>query len=180
MPSQAAAAAPDITVLDTEPGRLGVYSWKQVCVVTWPAQGTEDLVERFRKANDRMVSTHTRIAYVHLLAPNTPLPTPGARTQLSKAMREHEELYTVSSIVLGGGGFWASALRSVVVGLQLVGATKLTINFHYDLPTAANWVATGHVQRGGTEFDPQQLLAVLQQIADWSGLHFKDPPSPRP
>lgn len=166
-------AAVPFTVLDSEPGVFGIYGWGDVVVIAWCQQATGPTAQRLKVVAEKLLSSHDRqTSYVHMVA-ETPLPTAEARSILSDLIVRHSSRYACVSVVLGAAGFWAGALRSVVLGMRMLAPRSFLVDFHFDLDASARWVCAHHLQRTGVGLDVAQLHAALQQIADQVGLHFR-------
>ena len=156
------AAASRFVVLDAEPGEHVFGAWKGVFVAIWKVQATGAKVDRLEKAVARMTARNPGMrSNVHVVLGGSELPTPEARAGLAALMKRNKGDIACVATVIGGDGFWASALRSASTGIQLVAGSSIESRMFRTVDAAAAWLAPAHEEKTGVHLDVGELRAVL-------------------
>ncbi|HET6332132.1 MAG TPA: hypothetical protein VFG30_02920 [Polyangiales bacterium] len=156
-PSPPAQPATSVEVLGQAPGYL-VSAHHNVLIACWTAQGTAPMVEAFGHILDAFIAQHAEgISTVHLISAGLPLATGGARDVLTALMKKHGHAVACVGTVLEGTGFWASATRSLILGLQLVAPNSVAMRTYASVTEIATWLPKPHAQRTGIVIEPQEL-----------------------
>jgi hypothetical protein len=131
---------------------------RNVLIACWTAQGTTPLVEAFGHVLDSFVTQHAEgVSTVHVISAGLPLATAGAREVLSALMKKHGVVMACVGTVLEGTGFWASATRSMIVGLQLLAPNSVAMRTYASIAEVAAWLPKPHAQRTGIVLEPPEL-----------------------
>jgi hypothetical protein len=153
----------EITVHDTEPGRFHIASWKNVLIVRWESAANSSAVERLAKVSKALAAAQlqTRRSNIHIIADGAGLPTPTARAGFIQLMKEHGDRLACVAIVVGGTGFLASAMRSLMTGMRLLAPRSFNYRLHGSTDEVVEWLPAEHLARTGEELDSRQLGRVL-------------------
>jgi len=166
IPKNIGAALPDgLTVLDSDPGEFAVCRFRDVLIVAWPKRAAAASVARLKIASMEVNRSPRPVAAsVHIVGEGAEIPSADARAGFMDLMKNHSRPARCMSVVLGGNGFWASALRSVVLGMRMVTQRSFALTFHSDTATSAHWLAKESQAFGGQPVDPEQLARAMDLV----------------
>jgi hypothetical protein len=163
--------------LEQEPGVCSIASLHNVMIVSWSSRGTAPAVEKVAQVSHRMATKSQRgFSAIHLIADQAGLPTPEARTGLVKIMSEFAPHLACVAVVVGGTGFWASAMRSFVTGMRFVSPRSFDLRLHGTTADVLKWLPAVHASRTGVELDEVSLARVLDTAWAWSSATEADDP----
>ena len=149
-------------VLDTEPGAFIFGSWKNVFVGVWESQATIPAVERMVRATNALNDLYpSGRSTIHIVAHGAGLPTADVRTYFVDALKKNAEQLACVAVVVGGTGFWTSALRSFVTGLRWLAPRSFDFRMCTTIEEVAKWLPAEHGKRTGIDLDARRLLQVL-------------------
>jgi hypothetical protein len=135
---------------------------RNVLIACWTAQGTEPLIEALAGTLTTFVALHPeRVTTVHVIAAGLPLATAEAREALATLMKQHGGALACVGTVLEGSGFWASATRGVIVGLQLLAPKALAMRTCASVSELTAWLPEPHAQRTGIVLEAQELERAI-------------------
>ena len=103
-------------------------------------------------------------ASVHMVGEGAAIPSAEARAGFIDLMQNHSRPARALSVVLGGSGFWASALQSVVLGMRMLTRRDFALTFHPDTWTSAQWLCQQNTAFGGRPVDPKQLSQAMDYV----------------
>jgi hypothetical protein len=132
----------ELTVEDSEPGRFHMASWRNVLMAA--------------------ANLGTRRSNIHVIGEGVGLPTPAARDGFVELMKEHADRLACVAIVVGGTGFLASAMRSLMTGMRLLAPRSFNYRLHGSIEEVAKWLPTEHLAKTGEEIDGRRLGQVLE------------------
>lgn len=107
------------------------------------------------------------ISSVHLIAEGAGLPAADAREGLVKLMNRHTDRLACVGIVVGGTGFWASAIRSFITGMRAVSSRAYELKLVGSIEELVVWLPTQHFKRSGIALDSGELTRALQTASEW-------------
>jgi len=149
-------------VLDTEPGAFIFGSWKNVFVGVWESQATLPAVERMVRATNVLNDLHPDgRSTIHIVAHGAGLPTADVRAHFVGALKNNAGKLACVAVVVGGTGFWTSALRSFVTGLRWLAPRSFDFRMSTTIEDVAKWLPAEHGKRTGVDLDPRRLVQVL-------------------
>jgi hypothetical protein len=103
---------------------------------------------------------------VHWIVQGVGLPTPEAREGLRELAHRDGDHIACVGVVLRGDGFWASALRSALSGILLVGPkSPFPLRLYGSGEELASWLPVEHVRRTQTPLDAATLIDRMRQAA---------------
>jgi len=150
-------------VLDQGPGYV-FSAHHNVLIACWTTQGTAPLIATFGRTLAAFVARHPGgVSAVHVIAAGLPLATAEAREALSALMKQHGGHLACVGTVLEGTGFWASATRGVIVGIQLVAPNSLSMRTCAKVSELVAWLPKPHAQRTGTALEPRQFEQAIAE-----------------
>jgi hypothetical protein len=162
VPSDAELLA-EITIHDTEPGSFAIATWSHVLMVRWESAADGSAVERLAKVSkDLAAEQHqTRRSNVHIILDTAGLPTPEARAGFIHLMKAHADRLACVAIVVGGSGFLASAMRSLMTGMRLLSPRSFNYRLHGSTDEVVKWLPNEHLAKTGEPIDSRRLAHVL-------------------
>jgi hypothetical protein len=150
-----------LPVLDRGPGYL-FAAHRNVLIASWAAQGTGPLIHALGLTLSKFVAQHREgISSIHIIAADLPLANSEARDALSVLMKKHDADLACAGTVLDGTGFWASATRSVIMGLQLLTPSSFAMRTCGSDAELAAWMLKPHSQRTGVTLDQHALQRAM-------------------
>lgn len=151
------------TLLEVE--GLALHGWRNVQIASWTTQGTIALVEQLAEHSKRFHHKHPEgVSVVHLISKGPALPDAPTRERLKTLMEGNSKTLGCVAIVLDGRGFWASAVRSFLVGLRLVSPRTVNMQVFSTSEEVAAWLPEMHLQRTGVKIEPPDLLEAIQKV----------------
>jgi hypothetical protein len=149
-------------VLDSEPGAFMFGSWRNVFIGIWESQATMAAVDRMVKATDAMSELHpTGRSTIHIVVHGAGLPSAEVRTHFVDVLKKNADQIACVAVVVGGTGFWTSALRSFVTGLRWLAPRTFHFRMFTTIEELSRWLPDEHNKRTGIEVDPRQLVKVV-------------------
>src|SRR4051812_18058419 len=113
--------AESLEFLDGEAGVCRIASLRNIMIVVWSARATAPSVEKLDFATRRLAGAHpSGVSVIHMIADTAGIPSPEARNAFLKIMNEQAKTIACVAVVVGGTGFWASAMRSFITGLRFM------------------------------------------------------------
>ncbi len=160
-----AAHTPELLVLDAEPGEFAFCRFHNVVIVAWPKRATPEAVARLKTVSIELNrDPPAGTCSAHLVGAGAAIPSAEARAAFIDLMNNHTRPLNSLSVVLSGGGFWASAVRSVVLGMRMVTPRSFALTFHTDYESSARWLAKESRDRGGVAFKPDDLARAMAEV----------------
>jgi hypothetical protein len=154
------------SLLALSPGEYAFYRFGNLAINVWTGQPTGPAVRRLSElTTESRRSCPEGISSVHWIVQGVGLPTPEARAELRQlATRDGDHIACVG-VVLNGQGFWASALRSALSGVLLVGPKALfPLRIYGTAEELADWLPVEHVRRTRTYLDRATLLGCIDEV----------------
>jgi hypothetical protein len=153
-------------VLDSEPGAFIFGSWKNVFIGIWESQATMPAVDRMVRATESMNELHpTGRSTIHIVVHGAGLPSADVRAHFVDVLKKNADQIACVAVVVGGTGFWTSALRSFVTGLRWLAPRTFHFRMFTTIEELARWLPDEHNKRTGIEIDPKQLVKVVDAWA---------------
>jgi len=155
----------ELSVLGADPGIVMVYGWQNMTFAIWRAPASASSIELLRRLGALLHERYPQgISSVHVLAPGqTQLPSADVRAGFVRLINEHADWLGGNAVVIASSGFWASAMRSVVTAMRVLGPRTLELRIHSRLDEVAQWLPASHLKRTGVKIEPDELLRALRQ-----------------
>lgn len=149
-------------VLDLEPERFSFGIYRNLLVAVWTAQVNGHAVERLA-AVIRKVARDNPLGFsaIHLAVEGMPMPDGDARTGMRQLLAEHASTLACLGVVVGGDGFWGSALRAIVTSIWQGTARGFEFRICGSASEVVDWLPPRHQQRTGTMLDTVTLHGLL-------------------
>src|SRR3954469_18589850 len=107
------AAFDPARIVEIDPGTCCTGAWANVTLTRWISRGTVSAVERVGRVGAEVRAQFPMgTSAVHLICEGAGMPSPEVREALVKLMNDKADRRACLGVVVGGSGFWASAIRS--------------------------------------------------------------------
>jgi len=159
-----------LNIVGSYPGAHQVQLWKNVSICVWVGRATQPAAEELVGITQRTIAAlgpKQRFSFVHLVADRIELPDSGARGVLVQIMKDYADHMGCAAVVLGGTGFWASAMRSFVTGVRVLAPRTFDLRVHGQIDELLEWYPAEHERRTGLALDPASLVAELARAQHW-------------
>lgn len=150
-----------------EPGVISLYGYENVTIIVWHGRPTVAAAEALTRVSQRRRAEFPHgISAVHLVQVTSEMPDGPTRDAFVKLLREGGGKLAVLCVVVRGGGFWASATRSLLTGLRVLSRGSFDLGLHTDLGAAIDYLLPRHHAKTGVPIGREQLSAVLIKLFD--------------
>jgi hypothetical protein len=138
-------------------------SWKNVFVSIWQLQGTILAIDRMLAAIAAMPRLAEKRSDIYVIAEGARLPEARVRDHFVDVIKSSSQALAGVSVVVGGTGFWSSAIRSFVTGLHWLAPRSFDFRLHGSVEEVADWLPPVHERLSGIHLDPSRLRRVLDE-----------------
>lgn len=160
--TMSATALAEPTLLDAAPGEFSCFAWEDTTIIVWLKGATGPATSRLRVVTEEVARAHPEgFSNIHLVAYGAALPTAEAKRGFADLMTRYEKELACVATVFEGSGFWASALRSMNTGLQMLAQRPFPMRVLKDIDEVADWVPAEHLRHTGRRLQPRHLHAAL-------------------
>jgi hypothetical protein len=104
---------------------------------------------------------------VHLVNARVKLPDADARDVLAQIMKNSGNAVACAAVVVDGGGFWASALRSFITGLRVLAPGTVDLHAYASIQEVLAWLPAEHHKRTGKTLAVEQVERLLSLGKTW-------------
>lgn len=148
--------------LDVAAGRYGFWSFRNVAINVWLQPPEVIAVERLIGLTRHMIAANPGgFSAVHYVPGGMALPTGDARQALVRLSSASDHGIACVGVVLAGGGFWASTVRSAVTGIQILARVEFSIRIAASVAELLTWFPRGHLAQTGVSVPPEQLESAI-------------------
>jgi hypothetical protein len=167
--------------LDAEPGHFSLFAWQNLTIATWASEATGPAVHRIDVAAAPLLKERAEgVTSIHLVKEGAGMPTAEARDGFLQSMKVNARSLQCVSVVLLGGGFWASTLQSIVTGMRMLAPNTFTMRVDNGFDAVVHWLPPEHLRRTGVPLRPNDLKAAMIQafsrtMEDAERLHAVEP-----
>ena len=159
-----------IETLHEEP-QLAVAEIAGVMLVVWRKRATVDSVPKLDEGCRSLVARNGQFSTIHVVRGNVSLPDQETRAALQAFSERWADNVIASCVVLLGNGFWASAMRALVMTLRWGRAMQASGQAHKvhlvtDVSEAAEWLARRHSQQSAFRIEPHELERAMRQLLE--------------
>ncbi len=153
-----------LRLLDSEAGCFSLFVWHNVLIAAWASQATGSAVQRIDVATSPLMKEHPEgVSVIHLVKDRTGMPTAEARAGFLESMKVNARSLQCVSVVLLGGGFWASTLQSIVTGMRMLAPNSFTMRIDNGFDTVIHWLPPEHLRRTGVSLRPNELKTAMTE-----------------
>jgi hypothetical protein len=155
-------------VIEVDPGVCYAGAWANVSLTHWVSRGTVSAVECVGRVGAELRAQYPMgTSAVHLIREGAGLPTSEVREGLVKLMNEKVERRGCVGIVVGGAGFWASAIRGLITGLRSASTREYPLKLAGSIDELVSWLPEPHFKRTTVALDRAELARALQAASQW-------------
>jgi hypothetical protein len=152
----------DLLPVGEDPGKFRFYKWQHLHIIVWYGAAGGDTAANLGRMTPKP-APGTRRSDIHIVVEGTGLPHADARAGLGQLMREMQDDLACLGVVIEGGGFWASAMRSAVTGLGLMAPKGLPFRALASIEDLIAWLPKEHRRRTGVTTDAVAFRRVLKE-----------------
>ena len=138
--------------------------WQKLLIVVWATAGTGPLVAELARISDGLHNVYPKMSSIHIIVEGAGMPTEDARRGLSLLGSRFAERLACVATLIEAGGFWASAMRALVVSLQAVDRRPYKTRTFATRRELAAWVSPIHTAEVGEPCDAVELEAALAWV----------------
>jgi hypothetical protein len=154
----------ELSVLGVEPGAFTVYGWHNMTFVVWSGAATAASVAHLDRLTALTRERHPQgLSAVHIVRGQVALPSTEARQGLVRLTNDYGDWLAAVAVVIGGSGFWASTMRSVVTAMRMLGSRAFEMRIHGTVDEVVEWLPAVHFKKSGVQVDGAELLIALRQ-----------------
>lgn len=153
-------------VVGQVPGVHQVWAWRNVVVVRWIGRPSGEAAAMLGPISDQLFArlTATKLSYVHLVPNKLELPDAESRTAFIELTQNYGSRTACVAVVVGGVGFWASAVRGFVTGIRVIAPRTMDFRLHAEISELLEWFPEEHARRSGEQLEPSELLRKLEHV----------------
>lgn len=140
---------------------IRVASWRNVGIVHWGSRATMAPVRALGALSAELIRKYERISIVQIIPDGVGMPTDEARTAMLKLVELGSPSLGCLMYVLGGDGFWASTMRSLLTNVHWVSERPFVLRICASAQEVSTWLPGFHGERTRVTLEPSALLAVL-------------------
>ncbi|HET8936067.1 MAG TPA: hypothetical protein VFN67_21620 [Polyangiales bacterium] len=151
--------------LSGETGIVSFYGFENITIIVWHAKPTLAAAQHLSRVSiRRRVEFENGISVIHLVQGTFEMPDASTRDAFAKLLRDGGGKLAVLCVIVGTGGFWASALRSLITGLRVVSRGTFDSGLYKDVREAVDYLVPRHLTQTGVPIDVDQLTDVLTTL----------------
>lgn len=154
--------------LAREAGVVSFSRYRNLLIVVWLDAATSSSADRYAMIGRQIRHDTPRFSILHWLTPRRPMPEQPVRQRLVEVAKELRPNVACTSMVLNGVGFWASSIRAVVSGMQLMSPRQVDLRVDHTLEQAATWLPSLHTERTGIRLTSEGLMHAVEAALDQS------------
>lgn len=141
-----------------------LFAYRDVTITVWHASAEDAAVHVVDQvAGSRIPLFPNGVSGVHLVTQSAGMPSAEARSGLAASARKWSAQTAAVAVVLEQAGFFGSAMRSAVTGIQMLSKAEFPIRVFANTREAAGWLVGPHGQRTGTMLDAARFDEALQR-----------------
>lgn len=154
----------EFLVLDAEPGRFAVYGFLNITLAVWTARVQVDALDRLARASDAYCQQHPEgLSNIHLVQHDIGLPDARTRKHLIEISRRATPHLATVTAVVGGQGFWASRMRSLITGVRMMVPGPFELRLVGSVEEIVEWLPQAHERRTGVSVAPDALRTWISR-----------------
>ena len=154
---------PELELLHAHGEICVLFAHRDVNITVWHRGADVAAVNAVEPAVTSRFERFTKVSVVHLIMHTAGLPSGAARTALAGQARKWPGRMAAVAVVIEHGGFFASAMRSAITGIQMVLVKPdFPVRMFSNAREAADWLPAHHAERTGHALDAAALFSALQ------------------
>jgi hypothetical protein len=155
------------SLLDIDPGRFRYSAWRNITIGVWANQATGEAAQRIVRVSKFMTREHPEgHSSIVFVLDGAPAPTPEANEIFGTLYDPRVSGLACMSIVVEGGGFWASRIRSTITSLRMYSPAAMQMRVSDSVQDVLDWLPAEHTKRTGVAVTPAELKLILTGIRE--------------
>lgn len=149
------------------PGHCVVSSVKNVALYVW--QGTPtgaDTDALYEHAGQMAKRFPNGVSALHYTYSSTGLPDHAAREGFRRILRDYGKTTGEVAVVLAGGGFWASAMRSMIAGIQMAIPMRVGMRVAASIEEVMGWFPEAHSKTTGIQVHADEIEQAMHALLE--------------
>ncbi|HKU38024.1 MAG TPA: hypothetical protein VJR89_07755 [Polyangiales bacterium] len=130
----------------------------------WDTAPTVEHVEAFMALAASLTVTYPKSSNVTLVLRNTELPGTDAKAALEVLTAQYARSIHSVALVIEGGGFWASMIRSFLTGLHLLRGNGYRCKAFGTPSETTDWLLAAHNAETGVALSDEELTDACDAI----------------
>jgi hypothetical protein len=148
--------------LDTEPGRFSFWALHNLTIAVWRDQPTRDALLRLQQAAEPRAKQYPAgVSDVHVVVGRIAFPDEHTRQALIRISKLAVPHLAAVAVVVGGTGFWASTMRSLITGIRVLLPGTFEMALFGTTDELVRWLPEVHTKRTGQRVDAAALRHAL-------------------
>jgi hypothetical protein len=132
------------TILSRGPG-YAVATWENVLIGCWRIQSNVTVITELGAGAAILNRKYPGgFSNLHVIWDDPPLPGADTRKLLQRQLNDYATPLACLGVVLEGTGFWASAVRSFVIGLRILAPRSFEMNITGSIQDLVTWAVPIH------------------------------------
>lgn len=162
----------EFALVTQEPGSYILSSWQNVVISSWRSHGTASSVSKIYGLTERLLETYPAgVSGIHIIHNGAGAPTPDGRLEMRRIMDVLGPRLGCVAVALEGRGFWASTIRSVFVGMNMLAPRSYALRIFAAAQDVVQWFPVEHERRTGVAIVARELADHLMRIATVDAAH---------
>lgn len=116
-----------------------------------------------RVGQERIRDYPCGVSDVHVIGRQLGLPDAETRARLLAESRQATSHLAAVAVVVGGSGFWASAIRGLVTGMHVLLAGDFELKLFGDGEDMPEWLSRVHTHKTGVDVPADALRTALRE-----------------
>src|SRR5262245_3791573 len=114
------------------PGVHRLWRWHNVVIIAWHHKASVEAVEHLAHINEAILARaeYSKLSFIHLVRNQIELPDAAVRTAFVETSKRFEGRQACAAVIIGGGGFWASAIRGFVTSVHVLSRQLIQLRVH--------------------------------------------------
>jgi hypothetical protein len=153
-------------LIDEEPGLYTFSMHRNVNIFVWTGSARAEVTDRIAQIVASQVTQRPEgLSTVHVMTHLSSPPSSEARRGFAEIGKRFQASIVSVSLVIEREGFWGSAMRSAVTGVQLLlSRADYPIKVHGSVAETAAWMPMHHMARSGVRLDTVEFHAALRTV----------------
>lgn len=146
------------------PGRIAIFGLRNITLVVWGEVADLESVDHLaRVGKERIRDYPCGLSDVHVIGRQLGLPDADTRARLLEESRHATSHLAAVAVVVGGSGFWASAIRGLVTGMHVLLAGEFELKLFGEDEDMPEWLTRVHTHKTGVDVSADLLRGALRE-----------------
>lgn len=141
---------------------FGYYENVVICV--WAERASPESVQALAEVSAAVAARHRWLSSLHVVTNMAALPAAAERREMERLVKDYEKRVVCIPLLIEGGGFWASAMRSLYTSMHFVRASTYKTQVFTDCHALAQWFQPVHFRASGGAFSAEKICEVVSEL----------------